>query len=321
MDSQQLISGGQPTSGDVVRGVQPYRGSCDPCRTRKARCSGERPVCSRCASANKDCCYSSRMPLGRPRSKRKKPTCPQRPVTHAVSRENSTSPTNRVASSPESHGDIATVQPAQFTFLTQLRSGQDGGLPYCTPMTGSDRIDQMPPHQLYPELDRGLLAATVSPPSTDECACLSEQYLLLEQLRLKSQLIVPEDLHLLRETVRKAFMILNCQHCPLRYFAIIQNSVILETKRLESNGEHKRVRLSNVHEDGSYHANLPGDTSLFPVNLVPTEWRTIMRKVLKAEIFGRSVKRAGIGTRLRLIVPVLTGRAASFLTGYRRVFD
>ena len=83
------------------------------------------------------------MPLGRPRSKRKKPTCPQRPVTHAVSRENSTSPTNRVASSPESHGDIATVQPAQFTFLTQLRSGQDGGLPYCTPMTGSDRIDQM----------------------------------------------------------------------------------------------------------------------------------------------------------------------------------
>ncbi|GFN12742.1 Zn(II)2Cys6 transcription factor domain-containing protein [Aspergillus tubingensis] len=320
MDSQQLVSGGQPTSSEVDRSAQPYRGSCDPCRTRKVRCSGERPVCSRCASANKDCCYSSRMPLGRPRSKRKQPTCPQRPVTHPVSRENSTSPTNRVAASPESHGDIATVQPDQFTFLTQLRSGQDGGLPYCTPMTERNRIDHMPPHQLYPEPDRDLLAATVSQPSTNTCACLSEQYLLLEQLRLKSQLIVPEDLHLLRETVRKAFMILNCQHCPLRYFAIIQNSVILETKRLDSNGEHKQVRFSNVDQDGSYHANLLGHTSLFSVNLVPTEWRTIMRKVLKAEIFG-SVKRAGIGTRLRLIVPLLTGRAASFPTGYQPVFD
>lgn len=85
-------------------------------------------------------------------------------------------------------------------------------------------------------------------------------------------------------------MILNCQHCPLRYFSIIQNSVILgvvslciaecyarileivdtETKRLERNGEHKRVRFSNV-DDGSYHASLPGDSSLFSVNLVPTE--------------------------------------------------
>ncbi|KAB8249507.1 hypothetical protein BDV35DRAFT_137245 [Aspergillus flavus] len=59
-------------------------------------------------------------------------------------------------------------------------------------------------------------------------------------------------------------MILNCRHCPLRYFSIIQNSVILgvvslciaecyarileivdtETKRLERNSEHKRVRFS-----------------------------------------------------------------------------
>ncbi|KAL5048556.1 hypothetical protein BDW71DRAFT_213314 [Aspergillus fruticulosus] len=273
MDSQQLVSGSQPTSSEAEHGDQPYRGSCDPC----------------------NCCYSSRMPLGRPRSKRKKLTRPQHPVTHPVSRENATLPTNRVASSPESRGDIATVQPDQFTFLALPRSGQDG----------SGRIDHMPPHQLYPEPGRDLLAATVSQPSTEACACLSEQYLLLEQLRLKSRLIVPEDLHLLRETIRKAIMILNCQHCPLRYFSIIQNSVILgvvclcigecyarileiidtETKRLERNGEHKRVRFANVDEDGSYHASLPGDSSLFSVNLVPTEWRTIMRNVVKEEIF------------------------------------
>lgn len=166
-------------------------------------------------------------------------------------------------------------------------------------------IPNRTPYQSYPEPGRDLLAATVSQSSADACACLSEQYLLLEQLRLKSQLIVLEDLHLLRETSRKAIMILNCQHCPLRYFSIIQNSVILgvvclcigecyarileiidaETKRLERNGEQKRVRFSNVNEAGSYHDSLPGDSSLFTVNLASTEWRTMMRNVVKAEIF------------------------------------
>ncbi|GAQ40141.1 unnamed protein product [Aspergillus niger] len=269
MDSQQLVSGGQPTSSEVDRSAQPYRGSCDPCSMAPfaqliqriarltASCRDEEGSMLRRASRLLQMRFREQgLLLFIPYATRE---------TQIQAQATDLSPT--ASASPESHGDIATVQPDQFTFLTQLRSGQDGGLPYCTPMTERNRIDHMPPHQLYPEPDRDLLAAT---------------------LRLKSQLIVPEDLHLLRETVRKAFMILNCQHCPLRYFAIIQNSVILETKRLDSNGEHKQVRFSNVDQDGSYHANLLGHTSLFSVNLVPTEWRTIMRKVLKAEIFGVS---------------------------------
>ncbi|CRL24288.1 unnamed protein product [Penicillium camemberti] len=46
--------------------------------------------------------------------------------------------------------------------------------------------------------------------SFNTCACLSEQYLLLEQLRLKTQLVVPDDLHMLRGTIQKAIDVLNC---------------------------------------------------------------------------------------------------------------
>lgn len=161
---------------------------------------------------------------------------------------------------------------------------------------------------MYPESGRHLPSSAVTQPIVNTCACLSEQYLLLEQLRLKTQLVVPDDLHMLRGTIQKAIDVLNCQHCPLRYFSILPNSVImgtvclcigecyarildninLEVTSLKRNGEHKRVRISNCDDDIPHYASPLFDSSLFSVNLVPTEWRRIMRSVVKAEIFGQT---------------------------------
>ena len=165
---------------------------------------------------------------------------------------------------------------------------------------------QSDPIQTYPELGGNLPPSAAVQTIVSTCACLSEQYLLLEQLRLKTRLVVPDDLHMLRGTIQKAIDILNCEHCPLRYFSILQNAVImgavclcigeryarildnidLEASRLERHGEHKRVRISNCDDDIPHYASPPFDSSLFSVNLVPAEWRRIMRNVVKAEIFG-----------------------------------
>ncbi|OTA81645.1 hypothetical protein M434DRAFT_401313, partial [Hypoxylon sp. CO27-5] len=51
-------------------GQQTTRSSCDPCRAKKVRCSGEHPVCSRCLSTNRECAYSTQMRIGRPRTLR-----------------------------------------------------------------------------------------------------------------------------------------------------------------------------------------------------------------------------------------------------------
>lgn len=138
----------------------------------------------------------------------------------------------------------------------------------------------------------------------DRCACLSEQYLLLEQLRVKSRLIAPDDLVILRGSVQKAIEILNCQECPSRYFSVIQNSVILgvvcmciaecyarildaidaEEARLARNGEHKRIRISSIGDGIPCYLNPSDDT--FSAKVAPAEWRSLMRNIVKTEIYG-----------------------------------
>ncbi|KAI3548955.1 hypothetical protein CABS03_13156 [Colletotrichum abscissum] len=144
--------------------------------------------------------------------------------------------------------------------------------------------------------------------TTDNCACLSVLYLLLEHLRVKEHLVAPEDFALLRNTFEPALQVLNCQRCPRRYFSIIQNAALLGVLCLCLTESYKRMLASISTEETrateagekkrlGIHGALPGSSaygessstsapSLFSVEVSPSEWGKIMRNIVKSEIFG-----------------------------------
>lgn len=146
---------------------------------------------------------------------------------------------------------------------------------------------------------------TATQPAAGGCACLSVLYLLLEHLRVKDQLTAPNDFALLRSTIESASEVLTCQKCPLRYFSIVQNAALLgvlclcvaesyhrivrsideEEKRASEAGEKKQLGIHN----GADQANQPSVATaspLFQVEVSPSQWGSMMRNLVKAEVFG-----------------------------------
>jgi hypothetical protein len=76
--------------------------------------------------------------------------------------------------------------------------------------------------------------------------------------------------------------------CIGECYARILDNIDSEAASLERSGEQKRVRISNCDDEVPHYASPPHDSSLFSVKLVPAEWRSIMRNVVKAEIFGET---------------------------------
>ncbi|KAK1656414.1 hypothetical protein BDP81DRAFT_21051 [Colletotrichum phormii] len=144
--------------------------------------------------------------------------------------------------------------------------------------------------------------------TTDNCACLSVLYLLLEHLRVKEHLVAPDDFALLHNTFEPALQVLNCQRCPRRYFSIIQNAALLGVLCLCLTESYKKILAAIVAEETratesgekkrlGVHGALPGSSSygdpsprstpsMFSVEVSPLEWGKIMRNIVKTEIFG-----------------------------------
>lgn len=128
---------------------------------------------------------------------------------------------------------------------------------------------------------------------------------------MKTTFVPPDDLVLLRDTINKASAVLDCKQCPQRYFPITQNVIILgvvcmcatecyarileaidrEERRASKIGEGKRLDISNglngvVPRDQTGSSLDNGSPVLFPVDVKPSEWRSIMRNIVQGEIFG-----------------------------------
>ncbi|OTA67155.1 hypothetical protein K449DRAFT_364834 [Hypoxylon sp. EC38] len=144
--------------------------------------------------------------------------------------------------------------------------------------------------------------------NNNACACLSVLYLLLEKLRARDQLVAPDDLALLRNSIETATGILNCEYCPLRYFSVIQNSTLLgilcvclaecyarvlrwidnEERRASGTGEQKRLRIQGKHIDANNFVQPAQQNGppLFLGDVSPGDWRNLMRNIVKAEVLG-----------------------------------
>ncbi|KAL0932687.1 uncharacterized protein CTRU02_211650 [Colletotrichum truncatum] len=196
---------------------------------------------------------------------------------------------------------------SELTFDSPVDLGRDleHEIPQCHVDLGhvtrhSSRTEIVPESQsAFPSL------MTATQPASGGCACLSVLYLLLENLRIKDNLTAPNDFGLLRNTIESASEVLTCERCPLRYFSIVQNAAMLgilclcvaesyhrlmrsideEENRSLKAGEKKQI---SIHNGGTQASQPPlTETSpLFSVSVSPAQWGSMMRDLVRTEVFG-----------------------------------
>ncbi|OQE14932.1 hypothetical protein PENSTE_c031G05563 [Penicillium steckii] len=250
-------------------------------RSRKVRCSGDRPSCSRCITSQRVCTYSRQLPLGRPKDRRRV----------QKSRRNVMRNTN--------------------TPLVGSNQSRDP-LILSTPTTGPPVSYESHPSNAPGDQQAFSIPSTevrVSA-STDLCACLSVLYLLLAELRTRDVPVIAKDLPALRKSVKAATEVLYCEQCPRYYFSVIQNGIVLgalclclaefynrivdtieaEAKQMLEKNETRRLSVSeiDVASQLAHDSTKPNglEQSTFFVEMTAFDWRNLMRHVVKAEIYG-----------------------------------
>ncbi|UQC83736.1 uncharacterized protein CLUP02_09232 [Colletotrichum lupini] len=336
-------------------GGSSLRASCEACRVKKIKCTGERPICSKCRTSDRECYYSPHKPMGRPTSRRVRPQSSQ-PIRREriLPRRNAStrllSPVHTDAASDSGSSNTREIDallgstsprissplnPETFVIhpdLIDLENNQGYDFSIVSTTTyynytfADDLFDESRPSQDL--VSEGLAAfpplASDNQQTTDNCACLSVLYLLLEHLRVKEHLVAPEDFALLRNTFEPALQVLNCQRCPRRYFSIIQNAALLGVlclcliesyKRMLASISTEETRATEAGEKKrlGIHGALPGSSaygessstsapSLFSVEISPSEWGKIMRNIV-------SVNGDGITRRLHLTAHLAISRS------------
>ncbi|KAK4560521.1 hypothetical protein LTR86_005718 [Recurvomyces mirabilis] len=339
------------------------RAACDECRTKKLKCGGEQPICSRCTKEGIRCLYSPQKRMGRPK---KRLRTDGDDVVGDSNAEGETGgalggggyetawPANELISAiatrrgeEEAVDEVMVVEdvftPNGTTLLPWTQSlewsrpGEDihGAVPGLTP----DSSTSSPPTlNLPPELQNSSShksAATTAGQYTGSthllldpfaaaeesdlnlgmpsnllptCACLSTLYLTLNNLQqMDTSFPFPFALHPVREAMQTATEVLSCPQCPTKFLSAIQNtqlagtllmslaerfgkilaSITTEAERADERGEEKKFRLADMNTTTSHlHTGGLGCAAAFSIDLSPSEWRKMCKKVVRAEVFG-----------------------------------
>ncbi|KAF4335083.1 hypothetical protein FBEOM_11061 [Fusarium beomiforme] len=250
------------TSTDASTPAQ-ARASCEPCRSRKVRCSGEYPKRA-----------------GRPRT---------RPTSCVVAHEAS-SPARRERQ-PSPQASRARTVATDVDIVRQERPTHEHNTdvpPYVAD------FESFTPAQSHSDI----LSQTDINAS---CACLSILYLLLNRLGVRSELTVPDDLAILRNTFERAADVLQCSKCPMRFSSVLQNAGILgilcvciaesyvrfiktiDAKAIEATDKREKLTVALNPLGKSQTAD---DTVLVPIEVSPEQWKSLMYNAVKSEILG-----------------------------------
>ena len=149
------------------------------------------------------------------------------------------------------------------------------------------------------------------------CACLSTLYLTLSNLAtMDPSFSFPTALHPLREAMSIASQVLSCTACPTRFITGLQNVQLLNallmslaerfsrvltsiTNEATSLDQHnasaspseqksKVFRLADLSTPGHLHTGGLGCAAAFSLSFTPAEWRSMAKKVVRAEVYGPS---------------------------------
>ncbi|EME49834.1 hypothetical protein DOTSEDRAFT_77016 [Dothistroma septosporum NZE10] len=324
------------------------RAACDECRTKKLKCTGEHPQCSRCNQEKLTCVYSFQKQMGRPkkrpRTEGREVTAPYRGPMYAESSGQdqfvavqSYNDANEFGSHESAFAHDRDLRPwldstddwgngfagsdgypvltadSALNMPSELQSPTSDGFSYNQNFTSSDPSTHM-------LLNPTLPGSTGTAHDTDifgmpqynmsNCACLSTMYLTLNSLQsMETNFTFPLSLHPLREAMQTAATVLSCDECPTRFITATQNTQLLgtllksiaerfskvlehiscESIRATLAGETKKFRLADLNTRTSHlHAGGLGCQAAFSVNLSPEEWRTMCKKVVRAEVYGPS---------------------------------
>lgn len=253
--------------------------------SRKLKCPGERPVCSRCIDDNITCVYSMQKVMGRPRKRK------------LNSRDQSTSDPIR-----GTREQTSLLEPNLFDSVTE-------------------RLDKAPDQMNPSDIDLShinttneinLLTSSIQDiPSDQSCACLSSMYLTLDNIRSMKNFSFPASLHCLRDALGTAELCIDCRVCPNQYLTATQNAQLLGTlllsmserynrilKTIESDTiEAEEVRQTKTLQIGStgmveprheHIGSMAGSSEPLVLELPPSEWKRLAKKVVNAEVHGTS---------------------------------
>ncbi|PNS19794.1 Transcription-associated protein 1 [Sphaceloma murrayae] len=155
------------------------------------------------------------------------------------------------------------------------------------------------------ERHNGPLQASLTATS---CVCLSSMYLSLSSLQAMSDFSFPGSLHKLREAISCAWTVLHCPTCPTAYLTGFQNVQLLgmfmvstaeryskivaavdaEAEAAIATGRTKSFRMGDLQGSNSHlHSNDPNFCmAAISLDLDPRQWRTLVRRVIRGEIWG-----------------------------------
>jgi hypothetical protein len=193
--------------------------------------------------------------------------------------------------------------PPTINLPPELQSGHTHGHSHHT---GSTQL------LLDPSLASTTAGAHLGMPSSalPSCACLSTLYLTLNTLQsMDPSFPFPFALHPLREAMSTASEVLSCDQCPTKFLSALQStqlvgtllmsiaerfskvleSISAESLRAELAGEEKKFRLADLNTSTSHlHTGGLGCAAAFSIDLTPAEWRSMCKKVVRAEVHGPS---------------------------------
>ncbi|CAH0046563.1 unnamed protein product [Clonostachys solani] len=123
---------------------------------------------------------------------------------------------------------------------------------------------------------------------------------------------LPAGLRVLREVVEGAFLVVECQICPLRSMTAAQNALLVCTlliyiaqayKQLVTSiqDEEERCTRGNIMKKmqlGEFASDLDLCPDTLGFETTPGEWKSIAMKALKAQILGVSNQKSGCFTQL-----------------------
>ncbi|KAF2746473.1 hypothetical protein M011DRAFT_82299 [Sporormia fimetaria CBS 119925] len=280
--------------------------ACDECRTRKLKCSGDWPLCARCRREQIQCVYSPQKQMGRPKKRRREE--PTLTPTHIPDVPQLHQPAHW---DPAIHEDNDTFAlPADYALLN-FTTTDDFMLP---PYSGSPQYplslhtNQADCSEVTISSSTAVSAAPINGASQTEtpCTCLSLVFLATSELQAMS-VKFPAALRPLRDAMRTALSILKCENCPKQFLSAMQNTQSLlgllmaiaerfhrilknidaETDELDRTGEKKLFRLGDHNPSVQHLHTQTLDCPMgFDILLDGTEWKTLAKKALRAEVIG-----------------------------------
>lgn len=172
----------------------------------------------------------------------------------------------------------------------------------------ASHLDPSTQHTHDPAITAAAAALGNEQAALPQCACLSSMYLALSNLSaMDPSFAFPYALYALREAMSTASSVIACKFCPQQFITGLQNVQLLgalltsiaerfgkvvtaintEASRAERANESKKFRLADLNTPTSHlHTNGLGCVAAFSLELSPSEWKALAKKVVKAEIYG-----------------------------------